>query len=66
MKQGAAGADIVGSDDLIEDIQAGKINFDVLIATPNMMGLVGKVRSYSWTKRYHAKSKNRYSNHGRC
>ena len=39
----AAGADIVGSDDLIEDIQAGRINFDVLIATPNMMGLVGKV-----------------------
>ncbi len=38
-----AGADIVGSDDLIEDIQAGKINFDVLIATPNMMALVGKV-----------------------
>ena len=39
----AAGADIVGSDDLIADIQAGKINFDVLIATPNMMGMVGKV-----------------------
>lgn len=39
----AAGADIVGSDDLIEDIQKGVINFDVLIATPNMMGLVGKV-----------------------
>lgn len=39
----AAGADIVGSDDLIEDIQAGNINFDVLIATPNLMGLVGKV-----------------------
>jgi len=39
----AAGADIVGSDDLIADIQAGKIDFDVLIATPNMMGLVGKV-----------------------
>ncbi len=39
----AAGADIVGSDDLIADIQAGKIDFDVLIATPNMMGMVGKV-----------------------
>ncbi|AQW81755.1 50S ribosomal protein L1 [Campylobacter pinnipediorum] len=38
-----AGADIVGSDDLIEDIQKGVINFDVLIATPNLMGLVGKV-----------------------
>ncbi|QCD53097.1 50S ribosomal protein L1 [Campylobacter sp. RM16192] len=39
----AAGADIVGSDDLIEDIQKGIMNFDVLIATPNLMGLVGKV-----------------------
>lgn len=39
----AAGADIVGSDELVEDIQKGIINFDVLIATPNMMGLVGKV-----------------------
>ncbi|NLC28511.1 MAG: 50S ribosomal protein L1 [Campylobacteraceae bacterium] len=39
----AAGAEIVGADDLVEEIQAGNINFDVLIATPNMMGLVGKV-----------------------
>lgn len=38
-----AGADIVGSDDLVEDIQKGNMNFDVLIATPNLMGLVGKV-----------------------
>ncbi|EMG31419.1 50S ribosomal protein L1 [Campylobacter showae] len=38
-----AGADIVGSDELVEDIQKGIMNFDVLIATPNLMGLVGKV-----------------------
>ncbi len=38
-----AGADIVGSDALIENIQNGNIDFDVLIATPNMMALVGKV-----------------------
>ena len=39
----AAGADIVGSDELVEAIQKGIMNFDVLIATPNLMGLVGKV-----------------------
>ena len=39
----AAGADIVGGDELVEDIQKGIMNFDVLIATPNLMGLVGKV-----------------------
>ena len=39
----AAGADIVGNDDLAEQIQAGNINFDVLIATPDCMGIVGKV-----------------------
>ncbi len=39
----AAGADIAGGAEIIEDIQAGNINFDVLIATPDMMGMVGKV-----------------------
>ncbi|MEJ2436792.1 MAG: 50S ribosomal protein L1 [Sulfurovaceae bacterium] len=39
----AAGADIVGSDDLIEQIQSGTINFDTVIATPDMMGVIGKV-----------------------
>lgn len=38
-----AGADVIGSDELIAEIQQGNINFDVLIATPNMMALVGKV-----------------------
>ncbi|HQE70309.1 MAG TPA: 50S ribosomal protein L1, partial [Atopobiaceae bacterium] len=39
----AAGADIVGSDELIADIQKGVIEFDAAIATPNMMGTVGKL-----------------------
>ncbi len=39
----AAGADIVGSADLIEQIQEGNINFDTVIATPDMMGTLGRV-----------------------
>jgi large subunit ribosomal protein L1 len=38
-----AGADIVGDDDLAELIKKGDINFDRCIATPDMMGVVGKV-----------------------
>jgi large subunit ribosomal protein L1 len=38
-----AGADIVGSTELIEQIQEGKINFDTVIATPDMMGTLGRV-----------------------
>ena len=39
----AAGADLAGSLTIIEDIKAGKIDFDVCIATPDMMGIVGQV-----------------------
>jgi large subunit ribosomal protein L1 len=39
----AAGADIVGAEELVEEINKGVINFDRCIATPDMMGLVGRV-----------------------
>ncbi len=39
----AAGADIVGNEDLMAEIQDGKINFDRCIATPDMMGVVGRL-----------------------
>lgn len=38
-----AGADIVGFDDLAEQVQGGEINFDVVIATPDAMRVVGKL-----------------------
>ncbi|MFU0505680.1 50S ribosomal protein L1 [Pseudaminobacter sp. NGMCC 1.201702] len=39
----AAGADIVGAEDLLEIVQKGEINFDRCIATPDMMPLVGRL-----------------------
>jgi large subunit ribosomal protein L1 len=39
----AAGADIVGAEDLVETVQKGEINFDRCIATPDMMALVGRL-----------------------
>jgi len=38
-----AGADVVGSDDIVEKIKAGWLEFDRVIATPDMMGSVGKL-----------------------
>lgn len=39
----AAGADVVGAEELVEEVQKGNINFDRCIATPDMMPLVGRL-----------------------
>ena len=39
----AAGADLIGDDEVLAQIQNGEINFDVVIATPDMMGVLGRV-----------------------
>lgn len=49
----AAGAEIVGADDLARKVEAGDIDFDVAVATPDMMGLVGRL-SCAWPARLDA------------
>ena len=38
-----AGADVVGAEDLAEEMQKGNLNYDRIIATPDMMGIVGRI-----------------------
>ncbi len=39
----AAGADIIGGDELIEEVQNGRLDFDAVVATPDLMGKVGRL-----------------------
>src|ERR671923_2337833 len=39
----AAGADIVGSDELIDEVSKGRLDFDAVVATPDLMGKVGRL-----------------------
>lgn len=44
----AAGAAVVGADDLVKAIQAGELNFDRCVATPEVMPLVSRVARVGW------------------
>src|SRR5687767_15696501 len=39
----AAGADVVGSDELIDEVTKGRLDFDAVVATPDLMGKVGRL-----------------------
>ena len=46
----AAGADVIGAEDLADEIQNGRLDFDRVIATPDMMGVVGRLGKILGTK----------------
>ena len=61
-----AGADIVGMEDLAAEVKAGNLNFDVVIATPDTMRIVGQLGSGARAKRVDAKSASRHCHARRC
>ena len=61
----AAGADVVGAEDLAEKVQAGDIQFDRCIATPDMMALVGRLGKILGPARPDAEPAPGHRHHGR-
>jgi large subunit ribosomal protein L1 len=61
----AAGADIVGFDDLAAEVKAGNMNFDIVIATPDAMKVVGATGPDPRSARPDAEPEGRHRDHGR-
>ena len=61
----AAGAEFVGAEELVPKIQGGWFDFDVVVATPDMMGVVGRLGRNTWTEGLNAEPEGWYRNYGR-
>ena len=62
----AAGADIVGLEDLAAKVKAGEFDFDVVVASPDAMRVVGQLGQILGPARPHAEPQGRHRDPGRC